>query len=120
MDGVLAANLGKMGYFAPPTVFEGKEGFLVCFSFKGTPENPNPEGDFDASKLIRDFGKKWEMADNRSSCNACCRFTNKFCDCAIDIKNQGATSRRSNRSTPSATSSRTRSWPGLSTSSAIR
>ncbi|NLO98342.1 MAG: MmgE/PrpD family protein [Peptococcaceae bacterium] len=89
MDGILAAYMGKSNYFAPPTVFEGKEGFLVCFSFKGTPENPNPKGDFDANKLIKDFGKKWEMADNSIKLHACCRFTNNFADCAIDIHRQG-------------------------------
>lgn len=89
MDGILAAYMGKNNFFGPPTVFEGKEGFLVCFSFKGTPEEPNPNGDFDPKKLIVDFGKKWEMADNSIKLHACCRFTNNFCDCAIDIHNQG-------------------------------
>jgi 2-methylcitrate dehydratase PrpD len=89
MDGVLAAYMGKNGYYAPPTVFEGKEGFLVCFSYKGSPDNPDPEGDFDADKLIVNFGKKWEMAENSIKLHACCRFTNNFCDCAIDIRNQG-------------------------------
>jgi 2-methylcitrate dehydratase PrpD len=89
MDGVLAAYLGMNGYYAPPTVFEGKEGFLVCFSYKGSPEKPDPEGDFNADKLIANFGKKWEMADNSIKLHACCRFTNNFCDCAIDIRDQG-------------------------------
>jgi 2-methylcitrate dehydratase PrpD len=89
MDGVLAAYLGKSGYYAPPTVFEGKEGFLVCFSYKGSPDNPDPEGDYNPDKLIENFGKKWEMADNSIKLHACCRFTNNFCDCAIDIRNQG-------------------------------
>ena len=89
MDGILAANMGKHNYFAPATVFEGPEGFLVCFSFKGTEENPNPGGDFNASKLTENFGQKWEMADNSIKLYACCRFTNNFCDCAIDIFNQG-------------------------------
>ena len=89
MDGVLAANMGKSNYFAPATVFEGPEGFLVCFSYKGTEENPDPKGDYTVSKLTDNFGKKWEMADNSIKLYACCRFTNNFCDCAIDIFNQG-------------------------------
>ena len=89
MDGVLAANMGKSGYFGPPTVFEGPEGFLVCFSYKGTEENPTPKGDYTVSKLTDNFGKKWEMADNSIKLYACCRFTNNFCDCSIDIFNQG-------------------------------
>ncbi len=89
MDGVMAAYMGKNNYFGPPTVFEGDEGFLVCFSFKGTEEHPDPNGDYNADKLIRNFGKKWEMADNSIKLHSCCRFTNNFCDCAIDIKNQG-------------------------------
>ena len=89
MDGVLAANMGKSMYFAPPTVFEGAEGFLVCFSFKGWPDKPNPSGDYNAAKLTNNFGKVWEMADNSIKLYPCCRFTNNFCDCAIDIYNQG-------------------------------
>ena len=89
MDGVLAAYMGKAGYFAPPTVFEGKDGFLRTFSYKGDAEKPNPEGDYTAEKLVRGFGKKWEMADNSIKLHSCCRFTNNFCDCAIDIYNQG-------------------------------
>ncbi|MCL2391389.1 MAG: MmgE/PrpD family protein [Oscillospiraceae bacterium] len=89
MDGVLAANMGKNNYFAPPSVFEGPEGFLVCFSFKGTPENPNPNGDYTVSKLTNNFGKVWEMADNSIKLHACCRFTNNFCDVAIDVFHQG-------------------------------
>ena len=89
MDGVLAANMGKSNYFAPPTVFEGPEGFLVCFSYKGTEEKPMPNGDYIVSKLTDNFGKKWEMSDNSIKLYPCCRFTNNFCDCAIDIYNQG-------------------------------
>ena len=35
MNGVLAAMMGREGYFAPAAVFEDKDGFLNCFSFKG-------------------------------------------------------------------------------------
>ena len=94
MDGVLAANMGKSGYFGPPTVFEGPEGFLVCFSYKGTEENPTPKGDYTVEKLTDNFGKKWEMADNSIKLYACCRFTNNFCDCSIDIFNQGCDYRK--------------------------
>ena len=89
MDGVLAANMGKSDYFAPPTVFEGTDGFLICFSYKGTEADPNPNGDYTVGKLTDNFGKKWEMADVSIKLYACCRFTNNFCDCAIDIFNQG-------------------------------
>jgi 2-methylcitrate dehydratase PrpD len=89
MDGVLAAYMGKNNYFGPPTVFEGKEGFLACFSFKGNESNPNPKGDFTPAKLTANFGTKWEMADNSIKLHSCCRFTNNFCDCAIDIHRQG-------------------------------
>lgn len=89
MDGVLAAYMGKNGYYAPPTVFEGKDGFLRVFSYKGNAEKPQPDGDYNAEKLTANFGKKWEMADNSIKLHSCCRFTNNFCDCAIDIHNQG-------------------------------
>ena len=94
MDGVLAANMGKSGFFAPATVFEGAEGFLVCFSYKGTVDKPDPNGDYDVGKLTDGFGKRWEMSDNSIKLYACCRFTNNFCDCAIDIFNQGCDFRK--------------------------
>jgi len=86
--------MGKSNYYAPPSVFEGPEGFLVCFSYKGTEEKPTPKGDYTVSKLTDGFGKRWEMADNSIKLYACCRFTNNFCDCAIDIFNQGCDFRK--------------------------
>jgi 2-methylcitrate dehydratase PrpD len=89
MDGVLAAYMGLHNYFGPPTVFEGRHGWLNAFSFKGTEEKPEPKGIYDAKKLTDNFGKKWEMADNSIKLHSCCRFSNNFCDCAIDIYKQG-------------------------------
>ncbi|UWG98908.1 MmgE/PrpD family protein [Dehalobacter sp. DCM] len=89
MGGVLASYMGEQDYFGPATVFEGRHGFLNGFSFKGTKEDPHPEGIYDAAKLTVNFGKKWEMADNSIKLHACCRFSNNLCDCAIDIFKQG-------------------------------
>lgn len=89
MGGVLAAYMGEQNYFGPPTVFEGRHGFLNGFSFKGTKEDPHPEGIYDANKFTVNFGKKWEMADNSIKLHSCCRFSNNLCDCAIDIYKQG-------------------------------
>ena len=91
MDGVLAMYMGKEGYYAPPTVFEGREGFLNLFSFKGGSHGYDaqvPYGITYPEKLTQNFGSKWEMADNSIKLHSCCRFTNNFCDCAIDIFNQ--------------------------------
>lgn len=91
MNGVLCAEMGKAGYFAPVAVYEDKDGFLNTFSFKGGSDGYDPvlpHGIQDGSKLIENFGKKWEMADNSIKLHSCCRFTNNFCDCAIDIHNQ--------------------------------
>ena len=91
MNGVLAAEMGKAGYFAPAAVYEDKDGWLNCFSYKGGAFGYDPvlpDGIQDGSKLVENFGKKWEMADNSIKLHSCCRFTNNFCDCAIDIHNQ--------------------------------
>lgn len=91
MNGILAAEMGKAGYFAPAAVYEDKDGWLNCFSYKGGSvgyEPVVPDGIQDGSKLVEGFGKKWEMADNSIKLHSCCRFTNNFCDCAIDIHNQ--------------------------------
>jgi 2-methylcitrate dehydratase PrpD len=39
--------------------------------------------------MTETFGKVWEMADNSIKLHSCCRFSNNYCDCAIDIHNQG-------------------------------
>lgn len=91
MNGVLAGELGKAGYFAPAAVYEDKDGWLNCFSFKGGAAGYDPvlpDGIQNGNKLVENFGKKWEMADNSIKLHSCCRFTNNFCDCAIDIHNQ--------------------------------
>ena len=88
MNGVLCAEMGRAGYFAPSAVFEDKDGFLNCFSFKGGSMGypvTLPNGIQNGDKLVDGFGKKWEMADNSIKLHSCCRFTNNFCDCAIDI-----------------------------------
>ena len=89
MGGVLAAYMGQNYFFGPPTVFEGRHGFFRAFSFKGSAEDPRPDGIYDLSKLTDNFGKKWEMADISIKLHSCCRFSNNYCDCAIDIHNQG-------------------------------
>jgi 2-methylcitrate dehydratase PrpD len=91
MNGVLAATMGRDGYFAPTAVFEDKDGFLNCFSFKGWSKEDAvlPNGIQNGKRLTENFGEKWEMADNSIKLHSCCRFTNNFCDCAIDIHNQG-------------------------------
>lgn len=91
MNGVLCAKMGQAGYFAPAAVYEDKDGWLNCFSFKGGAfgyEPVLPNGIQNGEKLVENFGKKWEMADNSIKLHSCCRFTNNFCDCAIDIHNQ--------------------------------
>jgi len=89
MGGVLAAYMGMKNFFGPPTIFEGRHGFYRAFSYKGSPEDPQPEGIYDVSKLTENLGKVWEMADISIKLHACCRFSNNYCDCAIDIHNQG-------------------------------
>lgn len=91
MNGVLCAELGAAGYFAPAAVYEDKDGWLNCFSFKGGAFGYDavlPAGIQNGQKLVENFGKKWEMADNSIKLHSCCRFTNNFCDCAIDIHRQ--------------------------------
>ena len=91
MDGVLAAYMGKQGYFAPATIFDGVHGFFNCFSFKGGScgyDAALPDGIQFPERMTEKLGKKWEMADNSIKLYSCCRFTNNFCDCAIDIHNQ--------------------------------
>ncbi len=91
MNGVLCAKMGQAGYFAPAAVYEDKDGWLNCFSFKGGSsgyEIALPNGIQDGSKLVENFGTKWEMADNSIKLHSCCRFTNNFCDCAIEIHNK--------------------------------
>ena len=106
MNGVLAATMGRDGYFAPAAVFEDKDGFLNCFSFKGwTKEDAVlPDGIQNGAKLVEDFGKKWEMADNSIKLHSCCRLPTTSATVPSTSTTRAVTQGRSRPSTPSATS----------------
>jgi 2-methylcitrate dehydratase PrpD len=80
MGGILAAYMARNGYTGPTTIFEGENGFLKAYSYKG---------EYDINKIIDGFGKRWEMADNSIKLHSCCRFSCNLADCAIDIFKQG-------------------------------
>ncbi|MDR1534219.1 MAG: MmgE/PrpD family protein [Planctomycetota bacterium] len=80
MCGVLGALLASRGYTAPTTVWDGEDGFIRAYSYKDI---------WDYDKIIKDFGKRWEMKDTSIKVHACCRFSAPLADCALDLYGQG-------------------------------
>ena len=78
--GIVAAHLAKAGMTGPPSIFEGRLGFL------------NAYGDIkrsDVSRLDRGLGSEWEVTRISIKPYACCHFAHAFIDCAAALRDQG-------------------------------
>ena len=80
MCGVMSAELASRGYTGPITVWDGQDGFLRAYSYKDI---------WDESRVVDEFGKRWEMADTSIKVHACCRFSAPLADCALDLYHRG-------------------------------
>jgi len=78
--GIVAAHLAKAGMTGPPSIFEGRLGFL------------NAYGDIkrsDVSRLDRGLGSEWEVTRISIKPYPCCHFAHAFIDCAAALRDQG-------------------------------
>jgi 2-methylcitrate dehydratase PrpD len=94
MGGILAATLAKNGYTGPKTIFEGRDGFMRAYSFKGQ---------YDFNKITDNLGIKWEVNDVSIKVHACCRFSAPLADCALDLNRQGLKAEEVKKSWPRQT-----------------
>ena len=77
--GTIAALMAQQGFTGPWTIFEGTYGFLRAYSYKLH---------YDENLIIKNLGKKYEMADTSIKPHACCRFAQPLVDAALLVVNK--------------------------------
>jgi 2-methylcitrate dehydratase PrpD len=75
MNGILAADLGKVGFTGATRILEGKRGFFRAMSES-----------FDASRVTDRLGARWKIGENGYKLYACCGHTHTAVDCALEIR----------------------------------
>ncbi|MEO6018954.1 MAG: MmgE/PrpD family protein [Knoellia sp.] len=78
-SGVVAAELSRAGLTGPPTVIEGRFGFLQAFC--------GERADVDA--VTRDLGERWELPDIFFKPYPCNHFTHAGIDAALQLRAAG-------------------------------
>jgi 2-methylcitrate dehydratase PrpD len=78
MNGVLAADLARVGFTGASRILEGERGFFRAFT-------RGPEGS--APHLVTDgLGTNWKVGENGYKLYSCCAHTHTAVDCALDIR----------------------------------
>lgn len=75
MNGVLAADLSKLGFTGATRILEGERGF-----FRATSEN------FDTSRVLDGLGETWKISENCFKLYSCCGHTHSAIDAALDLR----------------------------------
>jgi 2-methylcitrate dehydratase PrpD len=75
LNGILAADLARIGFTGATRILEGERGFFRAFSTS-----------FDESRVADGLGSRWKIAENGYKLYACCRHTHTAVDCALDIR----------------------------------
>jgi len=82
INGVLAADLARIGFTGATRILEGDRGFLRAMT--GGPERSAPH--YDASRITDGLGKQWKIGENGYKLYSCCAHTHTAVDCALDIR----------------------------------
>jgi 2-methylcitrate dehydratase PrpD len=77
-NGILAALLAQSGFTGPPTVLEGRHGFLNSYFGKGN---------YDTSVLTRELGSSWEIRHIQYKPFACAGLIHSPATAALSLKN---------------------------------
>ena len=82
MNGVLAADLARVGFTGASRILEGERGFFRAMT--GGPERSAPH--YDASRITDGLGTRWKIAENGYKLYSCCAHTHTAVDCALDVR----------------------------------
>jgi len=82
-NGVLAADLARLGFTGATRILEGERGF-----FRATSEA------FDASRITAGLGSHWKISENCYKLYSCCRHTHSAIDTALDFRTTAGVERR--------------------------
>jgi 2-methylcitrate dehydratase PrpD len=74
-NGVLAADLARVGFTGATRILEGERGF-----FRATAAS------YDASRVSDALGSRWKIVENCYKMHSCCAHTHTAADVAIDIR----------------------------------
>jgi len=74
-NGVLAADLARLGFTGATRILEGERGF-----FRAT------AADFDPSRVTDRLGEQWKITENCYKLHSCCAHTHTAIDVALDIR----------------------------------
>jgi 2-methylcitrate dehydratase PrpD len=76
-DAVVAADLATRGLSGPPTVLEGRHGYLRAFAGE----------DHDASAITAQLGDRWALLDTYFKPYPCCRHLHAPIDAVLELRN---------------------------------
>ena len=82
MNGVLAADLARVGFTGATRILEGDRGFLRAMT--GGPQGSAPH--YDASRITDGLGTRWKIGENGYKLYSCCAHTHTAVDCALDVR----------------------------------
>jgi 2-methylcitrate dehydratase PrpD len=74
MNGVLSADLARVGFTGASRILEGDRGFFAATSTS-----------HDASRIRDGLGTRWKIAENCYKLHSCCGHTHTAVDCALDL-----------------------------------
>jgi 2-methylcitrate dehydratase PrpD len=75
LNGILAADLARVGFTGATRILEGERGFFRAFSTA-----------FDESRITDGLGTRWKIGENGYKLYSCCGHTHTAVDCALDIR----------------------------------
>jgi len=96
MNGVLAADLARIGFTGASRILEGERGFFRAMT--GGPERSAPHSGrsaansggsaphYDASRITDGLGTRWKIGENGYKLYSCCAHTHTAVDCALDVR----------------------------------
>jgi 2-methylcitrate dehydratase PrpD len=82
INGVLAADLARIGFTGATRILEGERGFLRAMT--GGPGRSAPR--YDASRITDGLGTRWKIGENGYKLYSCCAHTHTAVDSALDVR----------------------------------
>ena len=89
MNGVLAADLARLGFTGATRILEGPRGFFEAMTRGPERSAPRDEGSaphYDTSRVIDGLGTRWKIGENGYKLHACCGHSHTAVDCALEVR----------------------------------
>src|SRR5580700_7767406 len=76
-NGILSADLARLGFTGATRILEGERGFFRAMS-----------DSFDESRITDGLGERWKIAENCYKLHSCCGHTHTAIDVALELRSQ--------------------------------